>query len=106
MSMHLHLEKIALRDRFRELLLRLAAERGQRPDIVQTAFGPEPEWVGHERAEMHAAVNRALAERCLPPVDIVPVYRADQRAAGHVDYCDKFPLYCAEIVLEGLGGKP
>lgn len=92
-------EKISLRDRFRDVLIDAAKQRDQRREIVTTVWGPEIGWTLYERVRMQEAVNFALTERGLPPVGIDVIRRADQSATGHVDWLDKFALYCAEICL-------
>lgn len=94
------MEKLALRDRFRGMLLEATGTRNQRQEISRTVWGPEIGWVIHERMCMLTAVNVARSERGYPPVDIEAVRRADQQATGHVDWLDKFSLYCAELTLD------
>ena len=91
-------DKIALRDRFRKVLIDATKCRDQKRAIMETTWGPEVEWVGYERAQMQAAVNFARAERGRAPVGIDAIRRVDQWATGHVDWLDKFSLYCAELV--------
>jgi hypothetical protein len=88
-----------LRDQFRTVLLAAAKERGKRPEAIHTEFGPEWEWMRFEREAMLAAVNDERARRNLPPVTAGQVQTANIQAGGHVDYADKFALYCAEIAM-------
>lgn len=92
-------EKLALRDRFRDLLQETAKHRDKRQRIVTDGdYRHTIEWVLHERMTMWEAVNLARAARGLVPVARNIIDRADQVAMG-TDWCDKFALYCAEIVL-------
>lgn len=93
-------EKLALRDLFCDVLIEATRSRNQRREIVQTVWGPEIGWVIYERMCMLTAVNIARSERGYPPVDIEAIRRADQQATGHVDWLDKFSLYCAELTLK------
>jgi hypothetical protein len=96
-----HRDRGALHDRFRATLARAAEHRGQRPDFIALPSGRhEIGWVLYERACMRAEVNQARAERGKPPADVDVIERAENHAAGHVDYASKFALYCAEIVLD------
>lgn len=92
-------EKLDLRDRLRDELRAACQERSRLTGVVQTSSGPELEWVLYERNCMLKLVNLLRAERGIPGVDAAEVERADQLATGHVDWFDKFPLYCAELVL-------
>lgn len=94
-------ERLALRDHFLTHLRLLAAERPRRPNLVDTRFGPELEWMGWEREQMAAEVNKQRAERGLPPIPSHKVDYAEQWASGHIDYAEKFALNCAELVLCG-----
>lgn len=44
---------------------------------------------------MHRRVNGLRERAGLPPVDLAEFQAAERRAVGHVDYADKFSLYCA-----------
>lgn len=94
------MEKLTLRDRFRDVLIEATESRNQRQGIVQTVRGPEIGWVIYERMCMLTAVNVARSERGYPPVGIDAVRRADQQATGHVDWLDKLSLYCAELTMK------
>ena len=89
----------AMLDRFKRVLRAAMAERSQRQDEVRTGNGLELDWVLFERQEMFAAVNRALAEQGLPLVEMAAVERVERHACGHVDYFEKYALYCAELAL-------
>jgi hypothetical protein len=96
-------EKLDLRDLLRRELELACRERDQRTSIVETESGPETAWVLYERYRMLEAVNLFRAACGLPCVSGADIRRADQLATGHVDWIDKFPLYCAELVLrDGL----
>jgi hypothetical protein len=90
-------DKLRLRDRFRDILTEAASHRCDRDGIVETSAGREFEWVCYERGAMFAAVNRVRVERGLDRIGMDEIIRADQHATGHVDWLDKFPLYCAEL---------
>ena len=89
--------------RLREVLATAQEQRAQRPDLVDGPHGPECAWAVYEREVMLDAVNRLRAgiDPSLPPVAMAEVERADQSAAGHVDYSRKFAWGCAELVLGG-----
>jgi hypothetical protein len=92
-------ERRQLRDRFRNVLLEAAKQRGKRPDAIHTEFGPEWEWMRFERESMLTAVNKERQRRNLPPATADQVQTANIQAGGHVDYAAKFALYCAEIAM-------
>jgi hypothetical protein len=96
-------EKIALRDRLLGLLIVAGKMRDQRPGIVDTPYGFECEWTAFERSVMLDEVNRTREARGLGPVDPAEVRKADSLAAGHIDWAEKFALYCAEIALSTAG---
>lgn len=93
----------AFSDSLREVLAAAQEQRHQRPDLINTAHGPECAWAVHEREVMLDAVNRLRVglDANLPPVTMAEVEQADQSAAGHVDYSRKFAWGCAELVLDG-----
>lgn len=93
-------ERLAIRDRLKVALASAQQHRDQRPGIVDTPHGPECEWVRYERAVMLDAVNAERAELGKPPALITEVETMDRMAAGHVDYTDKFSLYCTELVVD------
>lgn len=84
----------------REVLIAAQAERGQRPNLVDTPSGPECEWAVYERSMMHDAVNKLRAGQSLPPLPLADIERVEQLAVGHSDYTAKFAFYCAELVEE------
>lgn len=92
--------RAALGERMERAFQDAASERERRQDFVTLPDGrQELGWVIHERLAMWAEVNQARAERGLNPVLIEKITRAENLAAGHVDYATKFPFYCAEVVL-------
>ena len=93
----------ALSDSLRQELAAAQEQRAQRPDLINGPHGPECAWAVHEREVMLDAVNRLRAgiDPGLPLVAMAEVERADQSAAGHVDYSRKFAWGCAEMVLDG-----
>lgn len=61
--------------------------------------GDELEWVIYEREVMLQAVNAVRLQRERPQVTVKEVHRVERCATGHVDYSQKFALYCAELAL-------
>jgi hypothetical protein len=92
-------DRLAVRDTLRSELVAAQAERDKRPNFIDTLDGPELEWVVYEQQRMLAAVNVERAKRGLGPVDPAKIAKADRLSSGHVDYTDKFTLYCAELVV-------
>lgn len=93
-------ERLAIRDRLKAILVGAQQQRDQRPDIIDTPHGPECEWARYERRVMLGAVNAERSEFGKPPALITEVESMDRVAAGHVDYTDKFSLYCTELVVD------
>lgn len=58
------------------------------------------EWIAAEHNAMLRAVDELRAARGLPQIDRMFVARAEQMAAGHVDYTKKYALYCADLVFD------
>jgi uncharacterized protein YkwD len=58
-------------------------------------IGTELQWVIDERKTMLDAVNAERFRRGLPPV--ANVDKAERCAMGHIDYTQKFALYCVEM---------
>jgi len=83
----------------RASLAKAMTERPQRPDLEICDGERYPGWVFHERSAMVTAVNTIRADLGMPAVSADMVKRAEDQAAGHVDYASKFALYCTEIVL-------
>lgn len=61
-------------------------------------IGTELQWVIDERKTMLDAVNAERFRRGLLPVTNVD--KAERCAMGHVDYTQKFALYCAELAVQ------
>lgn len=85
------------RDQLHLAFQRAAAEREKRRDF-DAATG-ELGWVLHERAVMHATVNRIRAERGLDPVPLSDIEIVERSAQGHTDYAAKFVLRCADLTV-------
>jgi hypothetical protein len=85
--------------RLLERFTELAAERDKPGRQEFTADRKELRWQRYELLGMLAAVNNERAALGKPPVDIHVIELAEQQACGHVDYADKWPFYCAEIVF-------
>jgi len=90
------IERLRLRDLFRVTLITAQKERDRRQEI----FGGELAWVIYERETMLNAVNRARAAYGKQPLPPAAVERVEGLATGHVDYTDKFALYCTELVQD------
>lgn len=83
---------------FLDVLTAAQKERPLRQDLIKLPDGSEEcGWVAFERETMHRAVNDVRAENGLDEIPIEPVLRAERLAVGHVDYSEKFALYCAEL---------
>ncbi|GAA3417613.1 hypothetical protein [Streptosporangium vulgare] len=91
--------RIALRDQFLTHLRELSQHRDERPDIVDTSYGPEPAFVLWEAEQMLDLVNRIRAEAERPPATLEEVLRIERGASGHSDYRHKYALRCAFLVL-------
>ena len=89
-------QKLALRDRFREILASAQEQRHLREDVIDGELG----WVIYERDTMHQAVNQARAEAGKQPLPVTAVEAVEQQACGHSDYAPKYALYCAELAQE------
>ena len=87
-----------LRDQFLQVLVEAQRLRSQKSKMI----GNEPEWMIYEREAMLKAVNAVrLQKGLLIEATLADVKRVENCAAGHVDYSQKFALYCAELALEG-----
>jgi len=89
-----HHQRLEIRDRLKAAFQTAAKERNTRP-----SHGPG-NWIEYEREMMHEAVTKERAKLGKGPIPITRVERVESMAAGHVDYSDKWPLYCAELVLD------
>lgn len=94
-----HTNMLTIRDDFKDILDAATQERRYRDEPVDPERSLEPGWVVHERSVMAEAVNSRRQAAGLPPVPMEAVVRADSRAAGHVDWFDKFTLYCAWLAV-------
>jgi hypothetical protein len=97
-------EKLALLKTFREVFAKAAKERRNRPSMVpdpcETRFiHTVPAYVLFERDTLLAAVNAERGRRGLKPVDVGAIDRVERLACGHIDYAEKYPLYCTELAL-------
>ncbi len=90
-----------LLDNMRHILVQAQTERATRrsfeldPVEQQSVCG----WELFERRAMLAAVNGERASRGLAPVAERDIVDAERSAVGHVDYTDKFALYCARLAV-------
>jgi len=80
-----------LAETFQKVLIEAQKLRPQKSRWI----GTELEWVIYERKVMLDAVNAERFRRGLPPV--TDIGAAERCAMGHIDYTEKFALYCAEI---------
>lgn len=75
-----------------------------RAAMSQRAYMPmqdldTPYWNTYEKLVMWKLVNcKRIEGHGLPPVPFSAIERVEQLAAGHVDYFEKFALYCSEMV--------
>jgi len=89
---------IEARDHFLKILTVAQEHRSQKGELVDDPLGGRvPEWQLFERETMLAEVNKWRAERGFDPVDARRLVRVEQLAVGHVDYSNKFALYCGEL---------
>lgn len=91
--------KLDIRAKLLKVLSAAAKERSKRQNWIRTGTRTEIGWVIYEREQMYFAVNQERSTRGLPPVTMKDIERVEQTATGHVDYAEKFALYCAELVL-------
>lgn len=61
--------------------------------------GDELEWMIYEREVMLRVVNAVRLQK-KPQTTIEEVHRVEEMAVGHIDYSQKFALYCAQLALE------
>lgn len=87
-----------LRDQFLRVLSEAQKLRSQKSEWI----GDELEWVIYEREVMLKTVNAVRLQKGLMEATMADIKRAEGCAKGHVDYSQKFALYCAELALEGL----
>jgi hypothetical protein len=90
---------------FRTILAAAQEKRADRPDLVTVDGESMCAWAFYERQVMHEAVSRVRAETGLTPLPIEAVTRAENLAAGHSDYSQKYAFYCAELA-QGYGDFP
>jgi hypothetical protein len=82
---------------FEEIKNALVAAQKER-DVRRNLVDGQPAWIYHERARACDVVNQIRARMGKDPVATPLVVRAEMRAAGHVDYTQKFALGCADLV--------
>lgn len=88
---------ILIRDR---ILAKLSDSQKKRQDYEGC------EWIAAERQVMFEATNAERRARHLPPVTPADIERIERWACGHSDYSSKFALYCAELAIGEVPGKP
>jgi len=59
----------------------------------------ELEWITYERDVMFRLTNQERENRGLNPVRLEDIKKCENYAAGHVDYTNKFALYCCELAV-------
>lgn len=96
-----HKRFLAVRDELLKRLRAAAKHRDTRPELDANG---EPAWVAYERQVMHEEVNAYRRDAGLPEIDLAEVARVERQACGHVDYADKYALYCAELAC-GIGPR-
>ena len=92
-------------DTFRAVIgdmLRVLSAAQEERHLRQAWVDGELGWVLYEREVMLAEVNRLRAQRGLDRIHMDRLRRVERMAEGHIDYSEKFALYCAELAL-GLG---
>jgi hypothetical protein len=66
-----------------------------------------PYWNTYEMLVMWKLVNMMRQSHERPFVPFSAIEHVEQMAAGHIDYTDKFSLYCSDLVdVEALEVKP
>jgi hypothetical protein len=98
--MHPTAQKLAYKDRLVAVLVEAGKKRSLRQNIVNTPHGPELGWAQYEREVMFEETNRLRAEQGHVLGDFARIERFDRLAAGHVDWAEKFSLYCAEYAMQ------
>lgn len=102
-----HATRMAVLERLKKILVQAQRARHVRPDLVGTRDGSsEPEWARWERHVMTGAVNAERSNFGLSPLSVVAVEDVERMAAGHIDYTDKFALYCSELAVGLRNVKP
>ncbi len=89
---------MTLRKLMDDFLCVLSDAQRHRPEKSKQV-GDELEWVIYERKVMFRVINAVRLQRERPQVTIEEVRRVERCAVGHVDYSQKFALYCAELAL-------
>jgi hypothetical protein len=56
-------------------------------------------WIKDERTTMLSIVNGERRKRGAAPMEISQIESVEGRAMAHVDYVEKYALYCAQLVL-------
>jgi hypothetical protein len=69
-------------------------------EVTAPDGGRELAWIVYERRAMHNETNRIRSEAGLPYLPIEDIERAESLASGHIDYFQKFTLYCAELAVK------
>jgi len=80
--------------------LRVLGDAQKRRSEKSKQIGDELEWVIYEREVMLQATNAVRLQRKKPQITVEEVHRVEEMAVGHVDYSQKFALYCAQLALE------
>lgn len=83
---------LQLRDEFLKGLRSQASRRGE--------YADSSDWIEAERALMLGLINQKRLGLGKHVMDVAAVIKAERLCSGHVDYAEKFALYCAELVLE------
>lgn len=89
-----HNEYLRTFEEIKAVIVEAQQHRVERRDLVDGI----PEWILFEREQAMDAVNRLRARLGKGPTVMPMVERAESRAAGHVDYTQKFALGCADLV--------
>ena len=90
---------------FRKALMTAQEQREKKKEWVPDPINDTdaPEWILFERQTMFDLTNEERKLNGLPPATLHDILRAENCASGHIDYTNKFALYCLEISRgEGL----
>ncbi|MCK9463047.1 MAG: hypothetical protein M0R80_25775 [Proteobacteria bacterium] len=84
---------------FRKTLIKAQEQREKKKGWVDDPMSNDqvPEWIVFERQTMFDLTNKERVLNGLPPVTMKEILRVENCASGHIDYTNKYALYCLEI---------
>lgn len=91
-----HNEYLRTVEEIRTVLIEAYQHRDERRDLVDG----RPGWIRWEQEQATDVVNQIRARRGSYPVAFPLVERAEERAAGHINYTQKFAIGCADLVYD------